>query len=32
MTLMALIVAYGVLKLKAMQVEYDTFSPQKEAK
>jgi len=31
-TLMALTVAYGVVRLKAMQVEYDTFSPQKEAK
>ncbi len=31
-TIMALTVAYGVIKLKAMQVEYDTFSPQKEVK
>ena len=31
-TLMALVVAYGVLRLKAMQVEYDTFSPHKEPK
>ena len=31
-SLMALTVAYGVIKLKAMQVEYDTYSPPKEGK
>jgi hypothetical protein len=31
-TIMVLTVAYGVVKLKAMQVEYDTYSPQKETK